>query len=105
MDTAVAVLADLRSLGLELIAKDGKLQWRPEFLVNGPMRQRMIATKHELIGLINGGHLTGQCPLCGWALDAKKRCVKCFDRLCETCGRITGSYFFMNCFSCVHDRD
>jgi hypothetical protein len=41
-----------------------------------------------------------RCPHCSRSLDARRRCGKCFDRLCVDCGRPTGSYFILRCVAC-----
>ena len=102
MDTAHAVLADVRSLGVEIISAGGVLRWRPAFLVNVPLQSRLTSFKTELAELLARGEPTDRCPSCRWHLDAKGRCPKCFDRRCADCPKQTGSYFIMRCFACGH---
>jgi hypothetical protein len=45
------------------------------------------------------------CPGCHWTLDGAGRCPKCFDRLCEDCGKLTGSYLIRNCGGCGQALD
>jgi hypothetical protein len=100
MDSAISVLADLRSLGVELVANDQVIRWRPAFLVSERLKARILARKNEIGNLIKTGHPTARCPACTWPLDAAARCVNCFDRRCVTCGCMTGSYFILRCLQC-----
>ena len=40
------------------------------------------------------------CPLCKRPMDARKRCWVCCNRLCEACGRLTGTAFISVCRLC-----
>jgi hypothetical protein len=100
MTTAEALLADLRSRGVELETDGTRMRWRPPLMVTGPQAEQVRLHKAELIALLAGPDLLKRCPKCGWPLDSHQRCPKCFDRLCKNCGRMTGSYFFMLCMPC-----
>ena len=102
MDSARAVLADVRSRGVEMVSSEGTLRWRPAFLVAGPLRLRVQAFKEELAELLERGEAGDRCPSCGWPLDSLARCPKCFDRRCVECGRMSGSYFILRCAQCGH---
>jgi hypothetical protein len=41
----------------------------------------------------------GPCPNCGRLRDVKRRCWRCFDRPCLTCGVMTGGAFFPWCIA------
>ncbi|HXG08927.1 MAG TPA: hypothetical protein VNK04_03990 [Gemmataceae bacterium] len=98
--TATNLLADLRSRGIELETDGRRLRWRPAFLVSAPLAARIQAEAAALIQLLQAPSQLPQCPQCSWPLDSKRRCVKCFDRLCESCSRLTGSYFVALCLRC-----
>src|SRR5262245_4662014 len=100
MSPAEGLLADLRSRGIELETDGTRLRWRPVFLVNAPLVERIQQHRPELIGLLTGPDCVERCPLCHWPLDSAQRCPKCCDRLCVGCGRPTGSYFIMTCMVC-----
>src|SRR5215472_16684300 len=99
MMAAEALLADLRSRGIELQTDGARLRWRPAFLVTAPQAEQILFHRAELIDLLAAGRLDDDqfCPTCRWPLDSARRCRKCFDRLCVDCGRLTGSYFIMRC--------
>jgi hypothetical protein len=110
MTPAAALLADLRSRGIELETDGVRLRWRPAFLVTEPRAKSILSHRTELIDLLTGPDGLERCPLCRWPLDSAKRCPKCFDRLCLQCGKPTGSFFIMRCTVCgnvyteiVHD--
>jgi hypothetical protein len=102
MSTSAALLADLRSRGIELDTDGSRLRWRPAFLVAAPEANRIRDCKSELIALLRGPSQMERCPACRWPLDSARRCPKCFDRLCVDCGRLTGSYLIMRCVVCGH---
>src|SRR5262245_51441418 len=103
--TPAAMLADLRSRGVELETDGQRLRWRPAFLVSAGTQESILLHKQDLIDLLSlpGGAQGPRCPRCGWPLDSALRCVKCFDRPCADCGRPTGSYFVLRCVACGHD--
>jgi hypothetical protein len=100
MKTAAALLADLRSRGIELETDGVRLRWRPAFMVTAPLAERLRSERPGLIELLTGPDKLQRCPACRWPLDSKQRCPKCFDRLCTNCGKLTGSYFVMHCVVC-----
>jgi hypothetical protein len=102
MTAAAALLADLRSRGVELETDGVRLRWRPGFLVTGPLAGLVQACRADLIELLTGPDRLDRCPACRWPLDSARRCPKCFDRLCMGCGRLTASYFIMRCVACGH---
>lgn len=102
MTSAAALLADLRSRGIELETDGTRLRWRPPFLVSSVLAERIRIERTGLIELLQGPDRLQRCPTCHWALDAARRCPKCFDRLCVDCGRPTGSYFIQRCVVCGH---
>ena len=104
MTAAQALLADLRSRGIELESDGSRLRWRPAFLVTAAQEELIRSLRAELVGLLAGptAWRSDACPQCGWSLDSARRCSKCCDRLCVDCGRVTGSYFVMRCVACGH---
>jgi hypothetical protein len=99
---AAAMLADLRSRGIEVETDGVRLRWRPAFLVSALLAERILAERAGLVEVLTGPVLLERCPACHWPLDSARRCPKCFDRLCVDCGRLTGSYFIMRCVVCGH---
>src|SRR5262249_46720684 len=105
MMAAATLLADLRSLGVELETDGDRLRWRPAFLVNAPLADLIRVHRTGLIELLTtppAGDACSSCPVCRWPLDSARRCPKCFDRLCVDCGKPTGSYFILRCVVCGH---
>ena len=100
MTAALALLADLRSRGIELETDGARLRWRPAFLVTGPLAERICAERAGLVALLTGPYRLERCPASSWPLDSARRCPKCFDRLCVDCGRLSGSYCIMRCVGC-----
>jgi hypothetical protein len=100
MTEAEALLADLLAGGIELRADDGRVRWRPAFLVPAPLAQRIRSHSAELLLLLPHLNEFPRCTSCGWPLDSAHRCPKCFDRECVECGRATGSYFISHCLRC-----
>jgi len=47
-----------------------------------------------------GDYLLQACPTCGGTLTSQGICWACCDRLCSSCGRLTGSAFLALCFPC-----
>jgi hypothetical protein len=104
MTPAAALLADLRSRGIELETDGTRLRWRPAFLVTRAEAEQIRRHKAGLIELLSAATPDGSlvCPMCRWPLDSARRCPKCFDRLCVERGRATGSYLIMRCVVCGH---
>src|SRR5262249_17496045 len=102
MTSAEALLADLRSRGIDLKTDGCRLRWRPAFLVSAPPAAEILSPRALLIDLLTspGASDGPRCPTCRWPLDSGLRCPKCFDRLCEVCGKLTGSYIIMRCVAC-----
>lgn len=100
MNAAEALYADLRSRGIELETDGERLRWRPAFLVSPRDARRVADARPDLIRILRSGVVPTPCPRCSWPLDADARCPKCFDRVCEQCSRMTGSYFIRLCISC-----
>jgi hypothetical protein len=101
MTPAEALLADLRSRGIELAADaEGRVRWRPAFMVRAFEADLIRAHRAALAALLAGPDTPPRCKSCCWPLDAERRCPKCFDRECVDCGRATGSYFIKRCIPC-----
>jgi hypothetical protein len=102
MTSTEALLADLRSRGIELKTDGSRLRWRPAFLVSEPQAAEILSHRALLIDLLTNPAASDgpRCKDCGWPLDSARRCPKCFDRLCEVCGKLTGSYIIMRCVAC-----
>jgi len=95
-----SLLADLRSRGIDFESDGTRLRYRPAFLVLEAEQRLLLANKAEFIELLRAP--VNRCPSCGWPLDSRNRCSKCFDRLCVDCGRFSGSYFIQRCAGCGH---
>jgi hypothetical protein len=102
MTPAAALLADLRSRGIELQTDGSRIRWRPAFMVSEFLAERVRSERAGLIDLLTGPDRLERCPRCRRHLDSDRRCPKCFDRLCLGCGNPTGSYFIMQCVQCGH---
>jgi hypothetical protein len=100
MNTAEALYADLRSRGIELETDGERLRWRPAFLVSTRDARRVSDIRLDLIRILRSGVAPAGCPRCSWPLDSAARCPKCFDRVCERCPQMTGSYFIRLCIPC-----
>ncbi len=102
MSTTRNLLADLLARELELETNGSQLRWRPDCLVNAPLRNQILTHREELIRLLLSGESDGlpRCPTCDRFLDSKKRCTKCWDRLCVDCEKLTGTYYVMRCVIC-----
>lgn len=102
MTAAAALLADLRSQGIELETDGARLRWRPTFMVTVPRAAMIQDQRAGLVELLRGPDRLERCRACQWPLDSARRCPKCFDRLCVGCGRLTGSYLISRCVLCDH---
>jgi hypothetical protein len=102
MTPCEALLADLRSRGIEVQTDGTRLRWRPAFMVTVPLAEQIQSHRGGLIELLTGPNSLRRCPACRRPLDSKQRCPRCFDRLCADCGRLTGSYFIQRCVICGH---
>jgi hypothetical protein len=105
MTSAEALLADLLSRGIELRVIEGRVRWRPANMVAGPLAERVRSHAAELTELLSAPDTLPRCVLCGWTLDSRRRCPKCFDRECAACGRMTGSYLIAHCVGCGNALD
>lgn len=63
-------------------------------------RELIRASKERIVEFIVEGHLARLYCSCGRQYDAKGACWRCCDRLCERCGRKTGSAFIQQCCAC-----
>jgi hypothetical protein len=102
MSPAEALLADLRSRGIDLETDGERLRWRPYFLVSAPLAEKVRGYKGELIRLLSLAAHPRRCLLGHW-LDGRGRCWRCCDRDCSRCGRPTGSAFIELCAACGRD--
>lgn len=101
MTTELALLADLRSRGIEIETDGQRLRWRPTFLVNAREVLLIQLNREALIKTLSNSTRIPQCPTCARPMDNRRRCPNCFDRPCTKCGRMTGSYFIQMCFQCA----
>ena len=96
--TAADLLARCRVLGIELgVGLGGSLLWESHADPPDDLLADLAANKAAVLALIRGPH--GNCHQCGRALDERRRCWRCCDRLCP-CGRPTGSAFIELCNRC-----
>jgi hypothetical protein len=102
MTPAAILLADLRSRGIEVDTDGARIRWRPAFMVSAATASLILSHRAEVVRLLTEpGAVHRTCPACRWPLDSSSRCPKCFDRLCEGCGRMTRSYFIQRCPACA----
>jgi hypothetical protein len=99
MTVAAELLARCRALGVELGTGAGgdSLLWEAHADPPADLLADLAANKAAVLALVRGPH--GNCHQCGRALDDRRRCWRCFDRLCP-CGRLTGSAFLGLCMLC-----
>ncbi|HKI35423.1 MAG TPA: hypothetical protein VKA46_26425 [Gemmataceae bacterium] len=99
---AVELLARCRALGIELGAGSGgaSLLWEADAEPPADLLADLAANKADVLALIRGA--CGNCDRCGHALDDKRRCWRCCDRVCVDCGNWTGSAFIQRCVPCGH---
>src|SRR5262245_6213465 len=100
MTPTEALYADLRSRGIDLQTDGIRLRWRPATAVSPGDARRIGVAKSGLIAILRAGTVPIGCPRCKWPLDSAAWCPKCFDRLCEECRGMTGSYFIRLCIPC-----
>jgi len=93
------LLARCRALGIELGVGGGgaSLVWEARADPPADLLADLSANKAAVLALVRGPH--GNCHQCGRALDGRRRCWRCCDRLCP-CGRPTGSAFIELCNRC-----
>jgi hypothetical protein len=96
---AADLLARCRAAGVELGAGLGgdSLLWEADTDPPAELLAELAANKAGVLALVRGPF--GNCDHCGRALDAKRRCWRCCNRLCP-CGRWTGSAFIALCILC-----
>jgi len=98
---AAELLARCRELGIELGIGAGEAallwEWKSDADPPADLLADLAAHKADVLALVRSPN--GHCPLCGFALDAKRRCWRCHDRVCH-CGRLTGSAFIELCCPC-----
>ena len=101
MTAAVELLARCRTLGVELGVVRGAtcLVWEAAGDPPADLLAALAQHKASVLALVRSPN--GHCPLCGFALDDKRRCWRrgCCDRVCP-CGGMTGSAFIELCHSC-----
>src|SRR5262245_7701988 len=101
--SAAAVLEQARAAGVELSATPrGDIRWRCRGGLPDPLRRSLAAHKPEILELLRPATA---CPTCKRPMDAKRRCWHCCDRVCEGCGRLTGTAFISLCRLCEVTRD
>ena len=93
------LLARCRALGIELGDGTGgaSLLWEAHADPPAELLAELAANKSAVLALVRGPR--GNCRQCGRALDDRRRCWRCCDRLCP-CGRPTGSAFIELCNPC-----
>jgi hypothetical protein len=101
---ASELVARCRSLGVELGAAGDSLVCEAAVPPSAELLADLTAHKAEVLALVRSPN--GNCDQCGHALDDKRRCWRCCDRLCSRCGGATGSAFFALCWQCgLHDGE
>jgi len=96
--TLADVLKQAHAAGVELSATPtGNIRWRCPGGLPDDLRQSLAAHKPELVKLLAGAM---PCPKCNCPMDARRRCWRCCDRICEGCGRMTGTAFISLCLLC-----
>jgi hypothetical protein len=97
MTAAEQLLARCAALGVELGVAGTALTLEAAAAPPAALLADLAANKAELLALVWGPF--GNCDTCGRALDDKRRCWRCCDRVCP-CGRPTGSAFIELCILC-----
>jgi hypothetical protein len=101
--SAAAVLEQARAAGVELSATPGgNIRWRCRGGLPDPLRRSLAAHKPEILELLRP---VTPCPACKRPMDSRKRCWRCCDRVCEGCGRLTGTAFISLCRLCEVARE
>ena len=101
MTAVVELLSRCRAMGIELAVGAGGAalvwEWGRDADPPADLLADLSANKSAVLALVRGPH--GNCHQCGRALDDRRRCWRCCDRLCP-CGRPTGSAFIEVCIAC-----
>src|SRR5262245_3414899 len=105
MREAEGLLADLRSRGVELETDGKRLRWRPSELVTAPQAETIRFHQGAIVALLLATESVTRCTSCRRPLDSKRRCWRCCDRACESCGRPTGSAFLALCLLCENEPE
>lgn len=93
--TAAVLIDCCRTFGVTLAAgPDGTLAWEADDDPPAGLLAELGEHKAEVLALLTA------CPQCHRLMDGKRRCWRCCNRLCETCGRPTGSAFIALCLLC-----
>jgi hypothetical protein len=99
MSAAAELLGRCRALGVELgVGASGSLLWEAAADPPGDLLADLSRHKAEVLAMVRGPF--GDCRQCGRAFDSRRRCWRCCDRLCSSCGRPTGSAFVELCIPC-----
>jgi hypothetical protein len=100
MTSAAELVARCRALGIELGVGSGgaSLLWEADADPPADLLTDLAANKAAVLALVRGPF--GNCDKCGRALDDKRRCWRCCDRVCVDCGRWTGSALIQRCVPC-----
>jgi hypothetical protein len=96
--TAAELLDRCNAVGVELGAAGDEIVWEAHFDPPAELLAALRANKAAVLALVRGPF--GNCVTCGRALDEKRRCWRCCDRVCVACGRQTGSAFIQRCIAC-----
>jgi hypothetical protein len=101
MTIAAELVARCRALDMELGIGSGgaRLVWEAAADPPADLLAALAANKPDVLALVRSPN--GHCPLCGFALDAKRRCWRraCCVRVCP-CGRMTSTAFIELCLVC-----
>ena len=91
------LMAECHRRGIRLSATADRVHWLSVAgAVDDSLRGSLAVHKAELVRL-----LSATCPDCHHHLDdSRRRCWRCFTRLCVGCGRNTGTPFVARCIAC-----
>jgi hypothetical protein len=89
------LVADLARRGFALARAGDGIRVCPASALTDDLRQVIRDNKAALLALLRRA-----CPTCRRPLDERQRCWPCRDRLCERCGRLTGTPFISLCLAC-----